>query len=93
MHENSSISGLPVVFRRVIRKHQSKSTQRIHYKVVAELSTKAGTQKRAYWFSAGKAFLRRRDRAAGKALLRVGCSALQRAEIRKLVRAFNTAAN
>ncbi|MCY3019226.1 MAG: hypothetical protein NTW87_09400 [Planctomycetota bacterium] len=92
MHPNPSISGLPVVFKRIIKTHESDTTKRIHYKVLAEVSTKAGTKEQAYWFSAGRSFLRQRDQTTGKTSLKVGYSSRQRAQIRELVKSFKATA-
>ncbi|HEY3320332.1 MAG TPA: hypothetical protein VGP72_07695 [Planctomycetota bacterium] len=89
MTVNSSISGMSVVFKKIVKKHTSDTTKRIHYKVLAALKTDAGSQRQAYWFSADRPFLRQRDETTGKTSLKVGCTAQQRARIRKLVKTYN----
>jgi hypothetical protein len=87
---DSSISGLRVVFNKIIRRREGKnSKKRIHYKVLADVSTEAGNRSQAYWFIASKSFLRQRDKMTGKTSLKVACSASQRAQIRKLVKGFD----
>jgi len=88
----ASIDGLCVTFTKIVKKHESGKTNRVHYKVQAEVKTASGKEKQEYWFAKCKSFLRQKDLATGKTSVRVGCNRAQRARIRELVKSFDAAA-
>ena len=85
---SKSIESAVVTFIKVVKKHISDRTKRIHYKVAAEVKTESGKQKQEFWFGAHKSFLRQKHEGTGKTSIKVGCNSKQRAEIKKLVDAF-----
>lgn len=85
---HASLNSLLVTFLTVVKKLQSDKTQHIYYKVLAEIKTPKGMEKHAYWFDEQKTFLRQKHKAAGKNSIKVECTPKQRAEIKKLVDAF-----
>jgi hypothetical protein len=89
----ASIDGLRVTFTKIIKKHESGKTNRIHYKVQAEVKTAAGKERQEYWFAQRKSFLRQKDLATGKTSIKVGCNRKQRERIRELVKSFDAAAS
>jgi hypothetical protein len=86
-----SINSLLVKFVTVVKKLQSEKTKHIYYKVLAEIKTPKGKEKHAYWFDEQKSFLRQKHKAAGKNSIKVECNPKQRAEIEKLVAAYEAA--
>jgi hypothetical protein len=83
-----SINKLLVKFLTVVKKLQSDKTKHIYYKVLAEIKTPKGKEKHAYWFDEQKTFLRQKQNTVGKTSIKVGCNPKQRAEIEKLVAAY-----
>ena len=87
----ASIDGLYVTFTKIIKKHENAKTNRVHYKVQAEVKTAAGKEQQEYWFAQRKSFLRQKDLATGKTSVKVGCSREQRTRIRQLMKSFDAA--
>jgi|GEM_PF-4440798 len=84
----SSIGTLPVKFLEIVKKHISEKTKRIHYKVRAALTTGKGVRKVEYWFGDHRSFLRQKHKSTGKTSIKVDYNSKQRAQIKKLVTAF-----
>lgn len=90
MSDITSIDGLVVKFLTVIKKYRSTKTKRTHYKVAAEVKTKAGKQKEEFWFIKKSAFLRQKTAADTKAT-RIGFNGKQRSEILALIQKYEAA--